>query len=152
MNASVHFSSLLAVIALGLMAGALVAEGAILVPFWRSLTPEGFLNWYKQHAALLQNFFGPLEITASMLALIAAALSWFNESAGRHLLAASAALSMAVLAVFPLYFRRANTSFRTGGIALECVGKELHRWSIWHWFRTIIAVAGFVTVTAALAA
>jgi hypothetical protein len=51
---------LIAVVALGLMAGSLVAEGAILVPFWRSQQPAPFLAWHKQHAARLQNFFGPM--------------------------------------------------------------------------------------------
>jgi hypothetical protein len=51
-------AALLATTALGLSAGALLTEGAILVPFWRSLQPESFLGWYRQHAGLLQKFFG----------------------------------------------------------------------------------------------
>ena len=46
----------LAVIALGLMAGALLAEAAILVPFWRALPAASFLKWYREHGALLLRF------------------------------------------------------------------------------------------------
>src|SRR6267378_2029146 len=52
----------LAAVALGLAAGATLAEGAVLVPFWRSLDPEAFLAWYRRYAALLLRFFGPLEV------------------------------------------------------------------------------------------
>ncbi len=37
-------AALLAVIALGLSAGAMLTEGAVLVPYWRSLPPDSFLS------------------------------------------------------------------------------------------------------------
>jgi hypothetical protein len=151
MGAVTDVSELIAVVALGLMAGSLVAEGAILVPFWRSLQPDAFLVWYKQHAALLQNFFGPMEVVASVLAVASAGLSWFNQSRGHHLLTASATLSLAVLAVFPIYFQRANSSFKNGTIALASVSEELQRWSISHWARTGIAIAAFGLAVCAVA-
>ena len=33
----------LAAVALGLSAGAMLAEGAVMVPYWRSLPPDAFL-------------------------------------------------------------------------------------------------------------
>jgi hypothetical protein len=60
MKSITTYAALLATIALGLSAGALLAEGAVLVPFWRSLQPESFLAWYRENAALLLRFFGPL--------------------------------------------------------------------------------------------
>ena len=85
---------LLAVLALGLSAGALVAEGAVLVPFWRSLQPESFLAWYRQHATLLLRFFGPLEIVAASLAVVAALVSWLGDEPASGLLAISAVLAV----------------------------------------------------------
>jgi hypothetical protein len=40
--------AVLAVLALGLAAGAVLTEAAVLVPFWRSLPPESFLGWYRE--------------------------------------------------------------------------------------------------------
>lgn len=145
-------SALLATIALGLMAGALVAEGALLVPFWRSLQPADFLAWYKQHASLLQKFFGPLEVAAAVLTITASALKWIHQDDGRYWLASSAILAVTVLAVFPIYFLRTNTSFRTGGIAIDHVRGELQQWSRWHGGRTILAIASFTTAVVAVAA
>ena len=61
--------------ALGLAAGALLAEAAVLVLYWRSLEATQFLDWYSAHAGLLFRFFAPLEITAALLALAAAGWS-----------------------------------------------------------------------------
>lgn len=152
MSSIAYIGALLAAIALGLMTGALLAEGALLVPFWRSLQPADFLAWYRKYAALLQGFFGPLEIAAAALTLAAAVLEWVNEGDGRYWLASSAILGVAVLAVFPLYFQRVNTSFRTGSIAIDLVQGELQRWSRWHWGRTTLALAAFSNAVVAIAA
>jgi uncharacterized membrane protein len=149
METIVNAFTLLAATALGLTAGALLAEGAILVPFWRSLAPESFLVWYRQNAALLLKFFGPLEVVAGLVAVAAGALSWFHQMGGRHLLAISALLAVTVLAVFPLYFQRVNASFAAGTIAPDRVAAELRRWSTWHWVRTILATAAFISAVAA---
>ena len=143
-------SALLAAAALGLTAGALLAEGAILVVFWRSLPPASFLGWYKEHAALLQRFFGALEVAAAALTMLAAALSWVATDVSRHLLGVSALLSVAVLAVFPLYFQRVNAGFAAGTIAAEHVAGELRRWRSWHWIRTVIATGAFLFAMVAL--
>ena len=135
---------LAAVIVLGVTSGALVTEGAVLVPFWRSLAPAAFLAWYRQHAALLFRFFGSLEIVATLATFGALAARWLATGSIDAWLALAAALCMAVLLVFPLYFQRVNTSFETGTIAPEDVGPELARWARWHWFRTAMALGAFV--------
>ena len=140
----------MAAVALGLTTGALLAEGAILVPFWRSLPAERFLSWYRLHAALLQKFFGPLEVAAAILTAVAAALSRISADRRSLFLVMATLFAIAVLAVFPIYFQRVNASFAAGTIATDHVAEELRRWSRWHWFRTIMAMAGFVFSLAAL--
>ena len=140
----------LAAIALGLSAGALLAEGAVLVPFWRSQQPESFLAWYREHAALLLRFFGPLEVVATVIAILAALLAWISGRGGAYLVIVSALLAVAVLASFPLYFQRANASFAAGTIAVDQVAQELRHWALWHWARTAIATASFILAVLAL--
>ena len=142
--------SVLATVALGVSAGALAAEGAVLVPFWRSLQPEAFLAWYREHAGLLLRFFGPLEITATVLALAALALNWLLGCAATDPLIVSAFLAVAVLAAFPIYFQKVNARFAAGTIAQDCVQAELRRWSRWHWARTVLAVGAFVSAVISL--
>lgn len=131
--------ALLAVAVLGLSAGAMLAEAAVLVPHWRALPPGEFLGWYAANASRLLDFFGPLEIAALALAILAAAV----RRRGRGAMTAAAALALAVLVPFPLYFRAVNASFADGSIAHDAVAGELARWAAWHWARTVIGVAAF---------
>ena len=133
-----------AVIMLGLSSGALVTEGAVLVPFWRSLAPAAFLAWYRQHAALLFRFFGSLEIVTTLATFGALAARWYATGSLDTWLGFAAVLCVAVLLVFPLYFQRVNVSFERGSIALDDVGPELARWARWHWSRTAMALGAFV--------
>jgi hypothetical protein len=138
---------LLAVLALGLSAGAMLTEGAVLVPYWRSLPPELFLNWYAANASLLFDFFGPLEVASTALTVAAAALSGYGHRPGRGLLIVSAVLTLAVLAAFPLYFQDVNAHFAAGTIARDSVATELAAWAWWHWLRTTLGASAFVAAT-----
>jgi hypothetical protein len=142
--------SFLSAIALGLSAGALLVEGAVLIPFWRSQQPEAFLAWYREHAALLLRFFGPMEISAAVIAVLVALLKWTSAGSDAHLSIAAAVLAVAVLGSFPLYFQRANASFAAGTIAVDRVAPELRRWALWHLARTAIAMASFILAVLAL--
>jgi hypothetical protein len=144
-------SGLLAVLALGVSAGALVTEGAVLVPMWRAQRPEAFLVWYRAHAALLLKFFGPLEVVAALLVLAALVSRWLVGPGTPLLLTVAMALTVAVLLVFPLYFQRVNAGFESGATAPERVPGELARWARWHWMRTAFALGAFVAAVLAQA-
>ncbi len=137
--------------ALGLSAGALLTEGAVLVPWWRSLPPEAFLDWYATNAARLFNFFGVVEIAAGVLAVAAAALYRFHHGGG-GLFVAAAGLAVAVLSFFPLYFEQVNADFAAGTVELAAVAGELALWAAWHWARTLIGVGAFVAALLAVRA
>ena len=135
---------------LGLAAGAMLAEGAVMVPYWRSLPPAEFLRWYAANARRLLAFYGPLEL-AALATSVAAAVAWRRRPGGRLMIAA-ALLAVAVLVPFPLYFQAVNASFEAGTIAHDAVGAELARWAAWHWMRTASGVAAFVAGALALGA
>jgi hypothetical protein len=141
---------LLAVVVLGLSAGAVLAEGAVLVPYWRSLPPASFLAWYRDNGKLLLRFFGPLEVVAAVLAMLAAFMSWTPGNPAALPLKISALLAVLVLAAFPMYFQRVNASFAGGTIEADKVAEELRRWARWHWARVVVATAAFVVAASAL--
>ncbi len=128
-------------VVLGLAAGAMLAEGALLVPYWRALPPRDFLEWYAANAERLVTFFGPLEVAAAALAVVAAVLHWYRRTPSRVSFALAAVLALVVLLSFPIYFRDVNASFATGTIAVDAVPGELARWARWHWCRTAVGVA-----------
>jgi hypothetical protein len=145
----VRILGILAALGLGLSAGALLAEGAVLVPYWRSLPPEEFLRWYKQNADRLLRFFGPLEVIAALLAFAAAGTSALQGLPAAALWVA-ALLALAVLLMFFVYFRSVNEGFANGSVASADVPEHLGRWSAWHWARTLLGTLSFVAALLAL--
>ncbi len=132
-------AGVLATLALGMAGGAMLAEGAVLVPWWRSMPPEAFLRWYADNARRLLEFYGPLEIVGATLTLLAAVL----HAPGRRWFVGAALLALAILAAFPIYFRDVNASFETGAIGVDRVPGELGRWAAWHWGRTMLGLLAF---------
>jgi len=143
--------TVLAVVALGISAGAVLAEGVILIPFWRSLEPTAFLAWYHQHARVLVWFFGPLEAASALLVVLAALVSWLTGESSPGLLAGASVLAVLVLAAFPVYFQRVNASFVEATIAPTEVPVELRRYSTYHWLRVALAVGAFALASVAAA-
>ena len=131
--------AVLATLALGVAAGAMLAEGAVLVPWWRAMPPEAFLRWYAENARRLFDFYGPLEIVSATLTLLAAVV----HRPSRRWFVGAALLALAVLSAFPIYFRDVNASFETGAIGIDRVQGELGRWAAWHWGRTMFGMLAF---------
>jgi hypothetical protein len=143
---------LLTAVALGLSAGAMLAEGAVLVPWWRSLSPQAFLSWYAANASRLFDFFGPLEIAGALLAVISTATYRYQRGGSGRYFAGAAVLALAVLGAFPIYFQPVNASFEARTIELDRVADELARWAWWHRMRTGIGIAAFAVAVAGVRA
>jgi hypothetical protein len=139
-----------AVAALGIFAGAMLTEAGVLVPYWRSLAPQDFLRWYGANGDRLLAFFSPVTTAAAVLALLAAAGSLWEGHGGRWWSLAAAALALATVASFFVYFERANASFAQATIAVDAVPAELARWSAWHTARTVVSVLAFAAALLAV--
>jgi hypothetical protein len=139
-----------AVAALGIFAGAMLTEGGVLVPYWRSLAPDEFLRWYGANGDRLLAFFSPVTTAAAVLAVAAAGASVWEGHPGRWWAVAAAALALVTVASFFVYFERANASFAAATIAADAVPAELARWSAWHGARTVVSVLAFAAALLAL--
>jgi hypothetical protein len=139
-------AALLATVALGLTAGALLAEAAVVIPWWRTLPADAFLAWYAANTGRLFRFYGTLETAAAALVLAAAVLlrdRYFTTAL---------VLSLGVLAMFPLYFERANASFESATVAAAELPAVLARYEAWHWVRTVTGTAAFAAAALGLRA
>jgi len=139
-------AALLATVALGLTAGALLAEAAVIIPWWRTLSADAFFAWYAANTSRLFQFYGTLETVAVLLVLVAAVVV-----RDRNFVIALV-LSLAVLAMFPLYFQRANESFESATIAAAELPAVLARYAAWHWVRTSVGIAAFTAAVFGLRA
>src|SRR3954454_6682173 len=95
-----------AAMSLGLLAGALLAEDRLLLPYWRTLSAETFYELHPTYGPLLYRFFAPLTIAAPLPAVLAA-VQVTAQSGGlapRSLAAIAAAVLTCSLVVIYLVF------------------------------------------------
>ena len=140
----------LSVGSLGIFAGAMLTEGLVLVPYWRSLRPAEFFAWYAANGQRLLGFFGPLTTVTAVLAIAAALVSLWQGHPGRWLALLAAVLLVAVVSTFYLYFEKANASFTAASLRVDEVGAELTRWATWHWWRTGLSSAALAVALLSL--
>ncbi|MDP3546349.1 MAG: DUF1772 domain-containing protein [Phreatobacter sp.] len=142
-----HLLPLLAASNLGLLAGALLAEDRLLVPYWRTLSAETFYALHPTYGPLLYRFFAPLTMAAppaAMLAAVQVALQ-SGSLALRSLAAiAAAVLACSLVAIYLLYFKSANEAFVRRAVADADLPSALARWATWHRARVVVCVSSFV--------
>ena len=128
----------------GLLAGSLLTEGMVLVPFWRGLAVDRFYDLHGSAGPKLFRYFAPLTAGGVLATIAAAALDPSNP-----LLVAAALCLLAVLVTFFLFFKAANG--RLSAHAYDAVGLAgaLRKWAIWHAMRTGFALAGFAALISA---
>ena len=144
--------SILGVLLLGVTAGAMLAEAAILVPYWQSLAPVDFFDWYAANASLLVDFYSPLEIGSAVAALACAILYSAQSRPGARLWRVAAILSLLVIATFFVYFKDANAGFANRAITEDSLPAALATWATWQWGRVGVGCAAFAASVLALRA
>lgn len=129
----------LSTLALGLFAGSLLTEGALLVPYWRTLSSDEFFGRHGEFGPRLFRYFFPVTNAAVWLSIVSAVLGGFDN--GYRVVAAL--LCVAALATFFLYFRKANAAFADHSLSESDLPAELARWAVWHWLRTVLTLLSF---------
>ncbi|MBA2402147.1 MAG: hypothetical protein H0V72_26320 [Bradyrhizobium sp.] len=137
---------LMAAASLGLLAGALLAEDRLLLPYWRTLSAETFYALHPTYGPLLYRFFAPLTMAAPLAAVLAV-VQVIQQSGGlapRSLAAiAAAVLTCSLVAIYLLYFKSANEAFERRAVAATDLPTALARWAAWHRARVLICAAAF---------
>lgn len=128
---------------LGLFVGALLAEGALFIPYWRALPAEHFFALHKVYGPRLYRFFAPITVVATMSAVVAAVACALTDRPGRWSAVVAGVMSASIVVLYFLYFKRANASFAAASLSADELSAELARWAAWHWARVIIGVCAF---------
>lgn len=136
---------------LGLFTGSLLTEAVILVPYWRSLAPKTFLDLHSTFGPRLYKYFAPLTIAATVLPTVSAIYCVWTHSDARAYSVATAILILSTFGLYFCYFKSANASFASGSVGVDRLPDELRRWSIWHWIRTVLAMAALYLALVAIA-
>jgi hypothetical protein len=143
-----------AAIGLGLLAGALLMEAAVLVPYWRSISAQAFRELHHGVAPRLYAYFAPVTVGAVVVSVASGALAAASgpEVTRDWLAIASGVLALMLLGFYRWYFETANQRLpelarldTSGGLAAE-----LRRWQLLHLLRTAVCLCAFVGAVGAL--
>lgn len=146
-----NISAVLSIFASGLLAGALLTEAMVLVPFWRKLAPGEFLTRHGDMAPLLFRFYAPLTVLGTSLPIITMLIALLFNDSSQVLWIGSGSIAIALLSIYFVYFKSANARFESGKLEDSELETELVRWAYWHNFRTNLACIGFLLSLIALA-
>ncbi|MCB1138774.1 MAG: hypothetical protein KDK23_08465 [Leptospiraceae bacterium] len=133
----------LAILVLGLSAGASLAEATLLVPFWKTMSGMEFFAWYQGNKETLVAFYSPLQIWSAVLAVLAAASHWISRRSPLWSALLSALFALGVLATFFLFFKDANAGLAAGPMSDNDLQASLLTWEIWQWIRIGLATLAF---------
>lgn len=61
---------LLSTAILGIFLGTQLTEAALIVPYWKGLSPDDFFTFYKTYGNELHQFYSPMTIAATILPVI----------------------------------------------------------------------------------
>lgn len=143
-------TAVLSILASGLLAGALLTEAMVLVPFWRSLSPREFLTRHSDMAPLLFRFYAPLTVLGTSLPVITMSMALLLGDASKLLWVVAGVIAIALLGIYFAYFKVANAKFESGKLTDTEVTAELVSWANWHNVRTALACIGFLLSLIAL--
>ena len=140
-----RLNQLLSVLSMSAFAGGCLVVSLAIVPGWRGLDPEAFLNWFSENGTKLGLTMFPLEAAGALFAVLAAAGALRRKSSGRVPWVLSSLCIVATLVLLPLYFAEANTQLLNETIEVSEVGAELESWQSWQWLRTALAVLAVIS-------
>jgi hypothetical protein len=135
---------LLTAVMLGASFGTILTGTGLLVPYWQALPPADFLAWFGANAEHMLRFFGPVQAVSVVIAIVSAAAATWAGHPSKSLAIVAAALAVAMLGLYPIYFQQANAAFETATISVADVSAALAQWATWQWVRTGISAAAFV--------
>jgi hypothetical protein len=142
---------LLATGTLGVFLGTQLAEAALIVPYWKGLSPDDFFTFYKMYGDKLHQFYSPLTITATILPVIALVWSEMTKQKNDLFMWIMVVFTLLFFSTYFLYFKEANLSFTERTITNEILPYKLIEWANWHWGRvsceTVAFVCGLILLT-----
>ena len=150
MDSVAHVLLLLSLAGVGVFVGAMVTEGAVLVPYWRTLSAPAFFAWYAANDKRLMGFFAPVTTAALAGAMVAALAAFVAGHPGRWPALVAALLLLGAAAMFPLYFQGVNARFSAAAIAADELPAALAAWAAWHRVRMAISGAALAAAVGAV--
>ncbi|MFK8102820.1 MAG: hypothetical protein AB8G15_09860 [Saprospiraceae bacterium] len=130
--------------ALGIFLGAQIAEGALLVPYWKALPPKDFFDLHQRYGKKIYLFFAPLTIIATLLPLSTLTYGVLMNISIQVPMMLMGIFTLLFFSTYYLFFKRANQAFAMASISHEELPAAITKWGNWHWTRIFFEFLAFV--------
>jgi|SRR5215475_1147171 len=143
--------NVLAISGSAMFAGVMLAIGITLGGYWKSLPPEGFLDWFSHNNHFIVRAI-PLVVIPTVVGLAGSLWLGWSEQAPRNIWLAASGCVLAVLIMTAAYYLPSNAQFASKSVPLDQVPAKLDTWLLLHNVRIALAaiasVLGIVAITA----
>lgn len=129
---------------LGVFFGTQLAEAALIVPYWKELSPDDFFTLHKAYGKKLYQFYSPITIAAFVLPVSTLVFSFITKQKADLLMWGMVVFSILFFATYFLYFKDANISFAERTVSNEALPQALNTWANWHWARVVFEAIAFI--------
>jgi hypothetical protein len=118
--------------------GSQITEGVLLVPYWKSISPDDFYSYYKQFGPSIGQFYTILTIIAALIPISISIYCKRINSKALKLALISSFFAILFIACFYAYFKGANELFYQASLSDLELKEELVTWNYWHWRRIVL--------------
>ncbi|CAM1366904.1 hypothetical protein [Tenacibaculum xiamenense] len=129
---------------LGIFLGTQLTEAILMVPYWKSLTPNEFFQLHKTYGKKIYRFFAPITIIATVIPLITSILIIKSSNNFQWTALFMGTSTIAFFTTYFLYFKNANKSFADRSISDIQLPNSLKNWEHWHWARILFETIAFL--------
>jgi hypothetical protein len=134
----------------GLLAGAMFFIDVVLLPFWRTSSPDDFRRWFTAHAPRIRSVMVPLGLGAGVVSATSAAIHMAGHDGNSRASVAAAATTWSVVAITVAVNEPANARFTGGQLTDDETRDLLRRWAQWHHARVVLGLLATAAAVAAL--
>lgn len=145
-----QFLSFLLVAIFSIFIGSQITEGAILLPYWQSLTPNNFYSYYNEFGPSIGKFYTILTIIAALIPIAVSIYYKAINSKALKFALISSFFAILFVSSFYIYFKDTNELFYQAALSDNDLKNELIIWGYWHWGRISIECLSLVFLILAL--
>ena len=133
-----QFLFFLSVSIFSIFIGSQITEGALLVPYWQSLSSADFYSYYNDFGPQIGQFYTVLTILAAIIPIAISIYCKSINSKVLNLALISSFFAVLFVSSFYIYFKGTNELFYQAAFNDLDLKNELITWSYWHWGRIVI--------------
>lgn len=120
--------------------GSQITEGCLLLPYWKSLSPAQFYDYYSKFGSTIGQFYTILTIIAAIIPITVSAYCLIKKSKALSYAVISTCCAIIFVASFYVYFKGANQQFLDASLTGDQLQSELIIWGNWHWGRIVFEI------------